>query len=218
MQVPQCQGRHGGLPKGTQDPTISRSEGGDLDAQCLLSHMKSRNGSSLGVAFRAPSCCDLSPSGRKDQRWGGVGCSVAVAAGLPRLRLSLALSLVLVLAAGRHQGMTVRWAKVSEFLVNDDESGSLPRPEAVVQDGCGALVHVSTWSVDGGLYTVPPAGSDTWYLAAVDWHQTGGWKDGWVGWRCPVKQIMIAMTWWVCIPPPSHPLLVSVSERMSGHY
>lgn len=35
---------------------MSRSEGGDLDAQCLLSHMKSRKGLSLGVAYRTPSC------------------------------------------------------------------------------------------------------------------------------------------------------------------
>lgn len=108
-----------------------------------------------------------------------VAAVTAVAAGPSRLEMSLPLPLVLVLvlvlAAGRHQGMTDGWAKVSELIVSDDESGSLPRPEAVVQDGCGALVHVSTWSVDGGLYTVPSARSDTWYLAAVDWHQTGGW-------------------------------------------
>lgn len=36
--------------------------------------------------------------------------------------------------------------------MGDDESGSLLRPEAVVQDAGGALVHVSTWTVDGGLH------------------------------------------------------------------
>ena len=45
-----------GFQRATQDPTMSRSEGGDLDAHCLLSHMKSRKGSSLGVAYGAPSC------------------------------------------------------------------------------------------------------------------------------------------------------------------
>lgn len=83
-----------------------------------------------------------------------------------------------------------------ECVVSDDESGSHPRPEAVVQDGGGALVHVSTWTVDCWVYTVPPAGSDTWYLGTVDWHQTGvggrvsgldGWMHGWVRLEEPCK-------------------------------
>lgn len=122
--------------------------------------------------------------------------------------------------------------------MTDEGSGRLPRPEAVVQDDGGALVHVSTWGgEEGGLYTVPRTGIDTLYLWAVttDWHQTGGvrvvggqglgglegWMHGWVRlevpWQGLVKQIMIAVTWWVCTPP-SHPLLVCVSECLSGHY
>lgn len=68
-------------------------------------------------------------------------------------------------------------------VVSDDGSGSLPRPEAVVQDGGGSLVHVSTWSVDGGLYTVSPAGPDTLYLSAAETgiRRVGG-RVGWVGW------------------------------------
>lgn len=51
---------------------MSRSEGSDLDAQYLLSHMKSRKGSSLGVAFCAPSCTswpDPLRTGRMTVEW-----------------------------------------------------------------------------------------------------------------------------------------------------
>lgn len=66
--------------------------------------------------------------------------------------------------------------KVSELLVNNDESGSLPRPEAVVQDASGALVHVSTWAMDDGLYTVP-----TRRLRYLVLGRGRLASDGWVG-------------------------------------
>lgn len=86
-----AKGRHGGLSKDTQDPTMSRSEGGDLDAQCVLSHMKSRKSSSLaslGAGFEAPKvqqlvalCLDRRDKGVVWDGGGRVAAVAAVAAG-----------------------------------------------------------------------------------------------------------------------------------------
>lgn len=97
---------------------MSRSEGSDLDAQYLLSHMKSRKCSSLGVAFRAPSCTlcpGLFRTGR--MMWTVCFCCRRCRSCrrcrplLSGLKISLPLPLplpvlVLVLAPGRHQEMT----------------------------------------------------------------------------------------------------------------
>lgn len=75
--------------------------------------------------------------------------------------------------------------------------------------------------MERGRWAVHSIARRTRYFVLVrgrDWHQTGGWQGG-VGWmdgcmdgsglRCPAKQIMIAVTWWVCIPlsplPPVPP-------------
>lgn len=81
-----AKGRHGGLSKDTQDPTMSRSEGGDLDVQCVLSHKKSRKGSSLaslGAGLGIPKCNNLWPSAWTGGMMAGEDVSLPLLPSLP---------------------------------------------------------------------------------------------------------------------------------------
>lgn len=86
-----------GSQKDTQDPTMPRSEGGDLDAQCVLSHMKSRTSTSLaslGAGFEVPKCNNLWPSAWTGgmRVWCGMGVDVSLPS-LPSLPVPLRLKL-----------------------------------------------------------------------------------------------------------------------------
>lgn len=90
---------------------MSRSEGGDLDAQRLLSHTRSRKGSGLGAGSGSPSC-DLWLSGQEGCSGGGRprrcrGCRCCRDCRDP---LGVRLSLPKATMAGGHQEMTDPWA------------------------------------------------------------------------------------------------------------